>query len=155
MSSPPYYTKDGVTYKKYHENAMEHLMETLKLAKHGSKIYIPLYIMGGSGKCYTEDEIGIMREIVSHGGTVFLGKINKYSDTALHLAYCHDNQPMIDFLLENGADPDAKRYNGLKPHELRPTGPPPDLNKGVPAPSGSGPVMILKSGVEYKIHPLE
>ena len=121
MSSPPFYVNKEVMYKKYHVSAMEHFMETLELAKkHGSKIYIPLYSYGGSGHCYTEEEIGMMREIISHGGKVPLGGINKYNDTALHLAYCHDNQPMIDFLLENGADPDAKRYNGIKPHELRP-----------------------------------
>ena len=129
--SPPTYTLDGVTYKKYHTGATMHLIEILELTKlHKDKIHIPLYVVGGSGNVYTDEDIGIMREIVSHGGKVPLGGVNKYSDTALHLAYCHDNQPMIDFLLENGADPDAERYDGCKPHELRPSFP--DAIKGDP-----------------------
>ncbi len=153
-SSPLTYTDNGITYKKYHSSATEHLLETLELSKqHGSRICIPLYMMGGSGQVYTVEDINIMREIVSNGGSVPLGPINKYSDTALHLACCHDNQPMIDFLIENGADINAKRYNGQKPHELQFKGERETLEEGITvySPDGNVPIMKIKSGDVFNI----
>ena len=76
------------------------------------------HMTGGSGHKYSEEKINIMRKLHNHGIEICTGPINKYDDTALHLAYAHRNQPMIDFLLEIGADPNAQRYDGRLPHEL-------------------------------------
>ena len=75
-----------------------------------------LYCYGGSGHIYTLDEIVILCEMEKKNlVTGIHGGINKYNDTALHLACVHQNMDMIKFLLEQGVDEDAERYNGKKP----------------------------------------
>jgi hypothetical protein len=84
---------------------------------HFGRTFVP-YMVGGCGHKYTEEEIKFMRQLHTNGWTIGTGIVNKYSDTALHIAHCHDNQPMIDFLLEMGADTDATNYRGKKPQDL-------------------------------------
>jgi len=73
-------------------------------------------MIGGSGMRYTPTHIQLMRKLIQLGGDIRVNTIvNKYSDTALILAVCYNlvlNIPMIDFLLENGADVNLCRYNG-------------------------------------------
>lgn len=76
------------------------------------------YMVGGNGYVYTQEEIDIMKELVTLGIEIDTGIVSKYSDTALHIAYVHNNQPMIDFLISQGADQTAKRYNGLIPKQM-------------------------------------
>lgn len=72
------------------------------------------FIRGGSGQCYTPKHVELMREIKALGGKFygFTGGMNKYRDSALLLAAIHKDYEFIRFLMENGADPTEKHYNG-------------------------------------------
>ena len=76
------------------------------------------YMVGGNGYVYNQEEIDIMKELVTLGIEIDTGIVSKYSDISLHIAYCHDNQPMIDFLISRGADQTAKRYDGRTPQQM-------------------------------------
>ncbi len=80
--------------------------------------YVP-YMIGGSGWMYSQREIELMRQLADNGWTIVTGPCGKYSTTALHIAYYHNNQLMIDFLLEMGADPNVRNYRGKLPQEMR------------------------------------
>jgi len=69
---------------------------------------------GGSGQVYTPAHVELMREIQALGGGFygFTGEVNRYRDSALLLAVTHKDYEFIRFLMENGADPTAQRYNG-------------------------------------------
>ena len=75
-------------------------------------------MVGGCGHKYTEEEIELMRQLHADGWTIGTGCVDKRSNTALHIAHCHNNQSMIDFLLEMGVDPNATNYRGEKPQDM-------------------------------------
>lgn len=68
---------------------------------------------GGCGQSYNANHVLLMREIQKLGGYVgnIVGPVNKYKDSALLLAACHDDYEFMEFLLENGADPYEQRYD--------------------------------------------
>ena len=80
------------------------------------------HMRGGSGQDYTLEHLELMQQIVKRGGKIWMGAINKYSDTPLHLAYSHNNPNLIQFLIANGADEQAKRYDGRIPSDMRNVG---------------------------------
>lgn len=102
---------------------MNHTLEELKTlvsrARVGETVSFVPYIIGGSGHRYTQEEIHYMRQLIELGSEVHINTTtNKYSDTPLHLAYCHGNKVMVDFLIQNGADETAQRYNGNIPIDM-------------------------------------
>ena len=94
------------------------LKEKLHLATQGKLTTFWPHIMGGSGHRYTEQEINIMKKLIKFGVTIGTGPCSKSRDTPLHLAYLHNNIPMINFLKDIGADINAQRYDGLIPSEM-------------------------------------
>nr|CAH8824844.1 unnamed protein product [Trichobilharzia regenti] len=67
--------------------------------------------------------VGVLEEVVN---LVNLGaNINHQNKvngmTPLHWAYTRKHQSIIDYLLFKGADPDVKRNDGKKPHEMHET----------------------------------
>ena len=103
--------------KYMHEHFIKNeLRKTLATAKSGDS-WSP-YMIGGSGAFYDSECMEMLYQLAKKGVTIHVGLCNKYSDTPLHLAYVHKNKAMIKFLLEQGADPLAKRYNGQIPSDL-------------------------------------
>ena len=99
--------------------ALDNLRKVLLRAKGGERVYYSPYMIGGSGHVCSVEEIQIMEELITLGSDVNIdGMVNKYSDTPLHLAYVHKNQPMIDFLIKHGANEQAKRYDGRIPKDF-------------------------------------
>ena len=95
---------------------LNHLKDTLSSALNGTlECPIMPYMMGGSGHVYRIDEIDIMKQLVNLAAMFINCVVSKYHDTPLHLAYFHGNKNMVDFLIQNGADTSARRYNGDKP----------------------------------------
>ena len=76
--------------------------------------------VGGSGHVYSAEEIDMLRILANRAVLLVNGEITAYGDTPLHLAYCHGNKLMVDFLVEQDADPDARRYTGQTPVDLLP-----------------------------------
>lgn len=82
------------------------------------KQYLSHHIIG-KVVIYTQKEIHVMRLHIELGSIIHINiTVNKYSDTPLHLAYCHRNKAMIDFLIQNGADENTQRYNGEFPRNM-------------------------------------
>lgn len=103
--------------KYMHENFIKSsLRQTLATAKKGDT-WTP-YMIGGSGAFYDSECMEMLYELIKKGVSISVNACTKYSDTPLHLAYVHKNKPMIKLLLEQGADPLAKRYNGQIPSDL-------------------------------------
>jgi hypothetical protein len=80
--------------------------------------HFPPYAIGGKGHVYTQEQIGMIRQLWERGWTISTGPMDRYCNTPLHIAHCHGNQLMIDFLLETGADPLATNYQGKKPQDM-------------------------------------
>ena len=100
-------------------HVMSHLNVLLSKTRAGELVSFTPYIIGGSGHPYTQEEIRIMRLLIELGSIIHINVVvNKYSDTPLHLAYCHKNKAMVDFLIQNGADENAQRYNGEFPGNM-------------------------------------
>ena len=92
---------------------------TSKLNKTRPGTFIP-YMVGGCGWEYSEAEIEMMRQLHTKGWAIDTGIVDKRSNTALHIAHCHYNQYMIDFLLSFGADTNARNYRNQIPQDLAP-----------------------------------
>jgi len=99
--------------------ALEDLKDHLERVRNGERVKFYLYKVGGTGQVYDEEKISIMREFVSLGGKIDPRQwVSKYPGvTALHIANCHGNQKMINFLIEIGGDVEAVDYKGRKPRD--------------------------------------
>ncbi|KAL2897800.1 Potassium channel AKT1 [Bienertia sinuspersici] len=85
------------------------------LIDHGATLtsgYVPHYA------CYAieQDDLGLLQEIVRHGGDVTLPK--RDGSTPLHAAVTDGNTSIVKFLLEQGADVDKYDDNRFTPRTL-------------------------------------
>jgi ankyrin repeat protein len=104
--------------EKYcHEHFIKSSLRKALVSKKKGDTWTP-YMQGGSGAFYDAECMVMLHQLVKNGVSIYVGPCNKYSDTPLHLAFVHQNKPMIKLLLEQGADPHAKRYNGQIPSDL-------------------------------------
>ncbi len=99
--------------------ALEDLKAHLERVRNGENVTFYLYTVGGGGQVYDEEKIGIMREFISLGGQIDPNQwTSKWPGvTALHTANCHGNQPMIDFLIELGGNPESFDCKGRRPKD--------------------------------------
>ncbi len=74
----------------------------------GKRVSFSPYMVGGNGHEYTEEEIEIMEYLIDNGSHVGVNDVcSKYGATPLHMAYIHDNEKFIQFLIQHGADQNA------------------------------------------------
>ncbi|KAJ0971256.1 hypothetical protein J5N97_019215 [Dioscorea zingiberensis] len=67
-------------------------------------------------KAAEQNNLELLKDIVQYGGDVTIPR--KDSTTALHLAVCEGNVPVVKFLLEQGADIDKADIHGWTPRAL-------------------------------------
>lgn len=101
------------------EDLQKYKVAACSADRYAGPITFSPYMVGGDRHVYTLEEIKIMEDIIQLGSFVRVnGACNQYRDTPLHNAYFNKNQPMINFLLEHGADPTVKRGDGKIPSEM-------------------------------------